>query len=125
MFDNIGGKLKSLAKKIAIAGTVIGVLCFLISVVQYAENAEYIDRLDSSFSSLREAAVIANRARTGIFASLGLILASIVSSWPLYGYGQLIENSDKILKHLEGKNNDDHVASKSVIEDIEANLPEM
>ena len=41
MFDNIGEKIKMLAKTIGILGTVIGVIVFICAFVTYSENAEY------------------------------------------------------------------------------------
>ncbi len=75
MFDNIGGKIKTLAKVV----TWIGIIAYVISGIAIM----FIDE-EMSFIGLM----------VMIFG--GLI--SWVSSFVLYGFGQLVENSDKLVK---------------------------
>lgn len=103
MYDDIGGKLKKYAKFVAVVGMVIGLLWFMISMFSYVENAEYIEyAYEDGQPSLQALALEAVAAKQGMIYSLLLIASSIISSWPLYGLGQLIQNSDIIRKHLTG-----------------------
>ena len=121
MFDNIGEKIKILAKTIGILGTVVGVIVFIYAFVSYSENAEYEKYLyEYSYSFLQDAAVAAVAAKTTMKWSAALALTSIVSCWPLYGFGQLIENSTIIAEHYR-KENEGQTAQKA----IEAELPEL
>ena len=65
MFDNIGEKIKILAKTIGILGTVVGAIVFIYAFVSYSENAEYEKYLyEYSYSFLQDAAVAAVAAKT-------------------------------------------------------------
>lgn len=104
MYEDIGGKLKKYAKFVAVVGMVIGLLWFMISMFSYVENAEYIEyAYEDGQPSLQALALEAVAAKQGMIYSLLLISTSIISSWPLYGLGQLIQNSDIIRKNLTGK----------------------
>ena len=75
MFNNIGGKIKALAKIICW----IGIICCIILAILYAYQAR------NTYGYI-VAAVIA------IFGSL----ASWIGSFLLYGFGELVDNSAKI-----------------------------
>ena len=75
MFNNIGGKLKLLAKIV----TVIGIVFSIIYGCLLMESSIFVGFL---------------------YILLGSLIA-YVSSFALYGFGQLIENSDEILKTLK------------------------
>lgn len=89
MFDNIGSKIKYLAQTI----TIISIICY---------------------AAIGLALMIAGSALIGFAVILIGLLLSWVSSFLLYGFGQLIENSDILVEiskpHLRGKK------SKSVSE---------
>lgn len=75
MFDNIGGKIKTLAQVV----TWVGIIASVISGV----------------------ALIAINGRLIIIGLMVMIfgaLVSWISSFLLYGFGQLVENSDKLIK---------------------------
>lgn len=78
MFDNIGGKIKSLAQVV----TVIGIIASIIIGLIFMANAGFIGF---------------------IVMAIG-ILFSWISSFITYGLGQLIENTDTMVYLL--KNND-------------------
>lgn len=80
MFDNIGGKIKSVATAIAIFG-IIGSI--IIGSIIIAEAN------DSYYPSARE-------VLGGLLVMIVGSLSSWVSSFTLYGFGQLIENTDII-----------------------------
>lgn len=77
MFNNIGRKIKALAK---IQFIVLAIIDFIVGIVILSVN-EYLIAAGLSVMLI------------------GPILAWI-SSWILYGYGQLIENSDKLAKNV-------------------------
>lgn len=75
MFNNIGRKIKFLAETLAWFGIF---LCVITGIIVIARGIQY----ESSLIGL------------GIcIMMIGPIICWILS-WPLYGYGQLIENSD-------------------------------
>lgn len=81
MYSNVGGKLRALAK---ICG-VIGIICAAICVL-----AELITMFDEF---------------NGIVAVSGLVLGllCVVSSWPLYAFGQLVDDVHAIRDGGAGK----------------------
>ena len=75
-YDNIGGKIKSLAK---VAFIVEAIAAVISGLVMFAED-------DDMF----------------LIALLVAIVGPIVAwvgSWLLYGFGQLVENSDTLVKN--------------------------
>lgn len=70
MFDNIGGKLKTLASAVMIIGCIASVILGLLNVVNLL-----------------------------ILTPLGCLI-SWIAALPLYGIGQAVENSEKILSRL-------------------------
>ena len=76
MFDNISSKIKTLAEITSIAGIVISILWGVILILQ---------------GKFLGGAVV------GVLGAL----ASWVGSFALYGFGQLIENSDIIADYCE------------------------
>ena len=83
MFSNIGGKIKALAVVISVLGIAASVIC---GGVMAAKNALY------------GVLII-------VFGSLG----SWLSCLTLYGFGQLVENSDKIVEKLDRTSNGDEI----------------
>lgn len=84
MFDNIGGKIKGLAKTVCWIGIGISVFIGFVFVIIGAENSYGSD--DNVLAPL------------GMFIMLGGSFLSWIGSFLLYGFGQLIENSDKLVE---------------------------
>ena len=88
MFKNIGSKIKTLTLILALSGAALSVFFGILWIF------------------------VASNLGLGGWKYLGIIpivagpLWSWVSSFLLYGFGQLIDNSDKLLKH-EGINPND------------------
>ncbi len=101
MYSNIGGKIKGLAKFIAGMGVFCGVVWLIWSIVAYTDNTEYIKYADLlsayEYPVLYEAGMEGLAGKEGIKWSIITIIASFISSWPMYGFGQLIENTDKLV----------------------------
>lgn len=74
MFDNIGGKIKTLAKVVCWIGIIA---CIITGIVLMATDEDLI--------------------LVGILTVVVGSLLSWVGSFALYGFGQLIENSDEIV----------------------------
>ena len=92
MFENIGSKIKGLAKLlfwITVTGAVIGGLGVIIYGALNVNNES-------------------NESIAAIMGGVGIIVIGIIVAWLqnflLYGYGELIDSNQKILKYLEGKN---------------------
>lgn len=75
MFDNIGGKIKTLAKVICWLGIIASVIIGFVLMVQDEDTAF-----------------------VGILIMILGSLGSWISSFMTYGFGQLIENSDILVK---------------------------
>ena len=84
MFDNIGGKIKTLAKVVCWIGIIA---CIITGIVLMATDEELV--------------------LAGILTAAGGSLLSWVSSFVLYGFGQLVENSD-IIAEQSARNNEKH-----------------
>jgi hypothetical protein len=84
MFNNIGGKIKTLAKVIAWIGIIISIIAGVAGCVQAQDN------------------VLAS-AGTQVLISICIIivgsLLSWISSWTLYGFGELIEKTTEIARN--------------------------
>ena len=77
MFNNIGSKIKSLAKVICWLGIIISVITGIIGIINGTEQFTV----------------------SGIITIIFGSLASWLGSFFAYGFGQLIENTDEIRKN--------------------------
>ena len=82
MFDNIGGKIKTLAKVVCWIGIIA---CIITGIVLMATNDDLV--------------------LAGILTAVVGSLLSWVGSFILYGFGQLVENSD-IIAEQSARNNE-------------------
>ncbi|WP_373486087.1 hypothetical protein [Acetobacterium malicum] len=104
MFSNCGGKIKNLAKIIFWFGLIVGVLWLIVSLAQYANGREYLEYSSayggsSSYSILQASGDKAYTGIVGIYYSIILLASSIVTAWPLYGFGIIVthfENASEI-----------------------------
>lgn len=86
MFENIGGKIKGLAKFICWVGIVICVIAGIIMFIQAGE---------AYYSADRTVLII-----TGLAIIIVGSLMSWIGSFLLYGFGELVDNSSKIRQEL-------------------------
>ena len=93
MFDNIGSKIKSLAQVV----TIIGVIASVVLGIIFIANAGFV----------------------GLIVMLIGILLSWVSSFITYGFGQLIENSDEMVRLMK---TDDIKQIKKITYDAHKNI---
>ena len=77
MFNNIGSKIKALAKVICWLGVIISVITGIIGIINGTEQSTV----------------------SGIITIIFGSLASWLGSFFAYGFGQLIENTDEIRKN--------------------------
>jgi len=75
MFENIGKKIKNLASVITWMGIILSVVVGIVLIV-----------LDESLIA------------TGLIIMVAGFLMSWISSFLLYGFGQLVDNSDKLVR---------------------------
>ena len=91
MFKNIGAKIKGLAKFFFWVICIIAIIMGLVVMIGGAGNV-------NSEPAERVLAVV---------AGVGIIIGGIIVGWLetffLYGYGELIDSNQKILKLLEEK----------------------
>ena len=80
MFDNIGGKIKALAKVFCWLGIIASIISGAAIIVQASQQ-----RYNSGVGILY-----------GVLIIVGGSLISWISSFFTYGFGQLIENTDRI-----------------------------
>jgi len=112
MFDNISSKIKGLAKFIAVICLVGGILVAFVGLVNYASEKDCLEYATiyggaGHFTSLEEAG---NKAYHGLqMLKYGLITCSAgtISTWPLYGFGELLEKVSCIADHMKKQDNDE------------------
>ena len=98
MFDNIGEKIKSSA----IVLLVIGIIASLILGISQISNAVETSKYSSYFSSYAgtvEGASVLGGILTIVFGSI----ISLIASYILYGFGQLIDSTQNIEKKLSSQ----------------------
>ncbi len=90
MYKNIGGKIKGLAQALCIVGMFFS---FLFGFLYLANGINFLSKDDFGWNLV-------------IIGSAGIILGPIlswISTWPLYGFGELIDKTTKIAENTEGK----------------------
>ena len=100
MFSNIGEKIKKLAAIICW----IGIICSLILgiVVVVAPNSIlYNYRVNVNGTTVASSNSIVAQVITGVLVFVIGSLASWISSFVLYGFGELVSNSKKIADSLK------------------------
>lgn len=75
MFDNIGGKIKGLATAVTVIGIISSIICGIFLLAE-------------------------EEALLGIVVGAAGSFVSWISSFVLYGFGQLVENSDIIARYI-------------------------
>ncbi|MBE5776017.1 MAG: hypothetical protein E7326_00740 [Clostridiales bacterium] len=96
MFDNIGGKIKNLARTTCILG-IIGSI--IVAIALFSSNSNYEPTIGAGFAWL----IIGP-------------LVSWLSCLTLYGFGELVENSTAILNTLTSSKHH-HVNAISAVQD--------
>lgn len=83
MFENIGEKLKTVAKVILVLGVIIGIIGALVCLINLSDANTYEEIYYT----------------VGLVSSIALIIGSVISAWLCYGVGEAAENSrDTLLK---------------------------
>ena len=91
LFENVGGKLKTLAMIYSVIGIVVSIIGCIILFAEELVGAGFL---------------------VLIFGPI----VSVITSYGLYAYGELTENSNIIAKHLYRKKTDDAAADKKTQE---------
>ena len=95
MFNNIGKKIKTLAKVLCWIGIILSVITG-IAIMAGGGNYSYLSMNGMQISVDSGAAVV-----VGILTILLGVLISWIGSFVLYGFGQLVDNSDKLVEKAE------------------------
>ena len=96
---NVGTKIKTLVKTVAILGCIACVIMFIAGCSAYLDDKDYIEYATvnggaSRYSSLEKAGNNALAGRTMMIYSAVSFAVIAVGSMPLYGFGVLVENSE-------------------------------
>ena len=111
MFENIGGKIKGLAKFCAYACVICGILVAVIGLINYASEADYLKYATIyggagyGFDNLTEAGDKAWKGLQMLKYGLVAAIAGFLSAWPLYGFGELIEKVTVIADNTKKEDN--------------------
>lgn len=103
----MGSRIKSIAKGLIIIAIIGCIICFVIGIIAYSKDSDYIEYATvyggSSYGSLRNAG---DRAYAGkmmmIYGAFGIV-GSILGGLPLYWFGCLFECVEEI-KYTTGQN---------------------
>jgi len=92
MFNNIGGKIKGLAKFLCWLGIILSVIIGVIMIIAAASSRSY------TFDSYGEKITLSTGGSivAGILVIVFGSLASWIGSFFMYGFGELVENSKKV-----------------------------
>ena len=85
MFDNVGSKLKTLAKVLFTIEIIIIVIAFIVTLLTFLYKNIY----PYSLSDFEYFIKIVNMVKPYAIA----VVVSLVSSWFLYAFGELVENT--------------------------------
>lgn len=128
MYNDIGEKIKSIAKVLAALCVVVGILLVLIGLVNFGTNAEYFGR-QSGYGYEK-----AYYAEIGLrLIGYGVVTAvlGLFASWPLYGLGQLIktneeikETNKEILRVIKGTANSTGAIQEQNMTDDKVDMPD-
>lgn len=99
MYENIGGKIKTLAKVMC----AIGIVASVVIALKLFSVAEYSEEL----------------AGVGLVVMILGPVLSWVGSFVLYGFGQLVENSDIIAEQFYKEDEEDEIEDKVVKKAVE------
>lgn len=107
MFENIGGKIKGLAKFCAYACVICGILVAVIGLINYTSEADYLKYASIyggagyGYNLLTEAGDKAYMGLQMLKYGLTAAVAGFLSSWLLYGFGELIEKVSVIAENTK------------------------
>ena len=104
MFDNIGNKAKNCAYILCVLG-IVG--SFILAFVYRNDTAiiagNYYNHAETNFNAVRF-----------FFILIGGSLGSYISSMVLYGYGEIVDNSNLILYHIQNNKTKEKEFSSNV-----------
>ena len=86
MFNNIGGQIKGLAKVICWLGIIASVIIGILLIMSATNRNGYYSYTDT------------NMVITGILVMIMGSILSWIGSFVLYGFGELVDNSSKLVE---------------------------
>ncbi len=96
MFKNIGKKIKALAQVICWIGIILSIIAAVSSLILGASTVNYVGAAIGGYTLVGSI----------IYSVIILIVGPLVSwlgSFFLYGFGELIDNSSKIVENTQPK----------------------
>ena len=105
MFTNIGGKIKGLAKFLCWVGIIISVILAIVFITTGNKASKELDnrRYNYSYNDYTVKEATTTLTTTGWVLLFVGPLASWISSFTLYGFGELIDRTASIDEKLAGK----------------------
>ena len=98
MFNNIGKKIKTLAKVLCWIGIIVSVLS---GIVIMAASGQISDSYNSYSYNYNSAGLNISSGAAVVAGILVIVLGALFSwigSFVLYGFGQMVDNSDKLVE---------------------------
>ena len=92
MFSNIGAKIKGLAKFIFWVVSIAAVIMGMLTIIQGIGNAH------------NESKEIITSILLGMAIMVGGVIMAWLQNFLLYGFGELVDSNQKILRELEYQN---------------------
>lgn len=92
MYENIGKKIKGLAGFLAAAGIILSIIIGIVQIVTAVKLSKY--------SSYGISTVQTATVWSGILTIILGSVASVVSTYVLYGFGQLVESAQNIEREI-------------------------
>lgn len=92
MFNNIGGKIKGLAKFMCWLGIILSVIIGILLIMSATNRNGYYRSTDSA---------------TVVYGIIVIVVGSLLSwigSFVLYGFGELVDNSSKLVELKSNEN---------------------
>ena len=92
MFNNIGGKIKGLAKFMCWLGIILSVIIGIVLIIGATNRNGYYRYTDTT---------------TIIYGIIVIVMGSLLSwigSFVLYGFGELVDNSSKLVELKSNEN---------------------
>ncbi len=95
MYENIGNKIKGLASFLAVAGIIASVILGIIDIVNAVKLGKYASSYGNVIAGVQGVTVWG-----GILKIILGSIISVVSTYVLYGFGQLVDSAQNLEREL-------------------------
>lgn len=113
LFDNIGAKIKIVAKVLFYVAIIIGIIALIVGFFQFISADNYItmaEAWDMDPDGWRASYYEESLEALGVFKNGLLLIISAFSMFPIYAFGELLYSCQEIKKNTEAmlqKNNEE------------------